>query len=202
MFTGLVEAVGHINALDARATGLRLRISAPAILSDAHEGDSICVSGVCLTALDIRDGAFSADLAPETLARTSLGQLAPGSGVNLERSLQAGARLGGHIMQGHVDGLAELVSVSELGDGNWWLTVRVPESLERYLVFKGSIALDGISLTIAAVEGPLVSVAIIPHTWTHTTLHQRQPGDRLNVEVDIIGKYVEKLLAHVQIPPR
>lgn len=197
MFTGLVETTGTVLAIEPKETGTRLRIHAPLVTEDATEGDSICVSGVCLTALDINAGSFAADLAPETLARTSLGALAPGSRVNLERSLLATARLGGHIMQGHVDGVAHLVERRELGDGNWWITVEVPAELERYVVFKGSIALDGISLTVAAVEGARVSAAIIPHTWTHTTLSDRKLGDGVNVEVDVVAKYVEKLLSHV-----
>jgi len=193
MFTGLVETVGRITAMEAKAQGMRMRFAAPDILGDQQEGDSICVSGVCLTALDIRDGSFAADLAPETLARTSLGQLAVGSGVNLERALLASARLGGHIMQGHVDGVATIAEIRELGDGNWWLSVDVGASLERYIVHKGSVALDGISLTVAAIEGARVSVAIIPHTWRHTTLGERKVGELVNVEVDVVAKYVEKL---------
>lgn len=193
MFTGLVESVGRITSMEARAQGMRMRFAAPDILGDQHEGDSICVSGVCLTALDIRDGSFAADLAPETLARTSLGQLGVGSGVNLERALLASARLGGHIMQGHVDGVARAAEIRELGDGNWWLSVDVDAALERYIVHKGSVALDGISLTVAAIAGARVSVAIIPHTWGHTTLSERKVGDLVNVEVDVVAKYVEKL---------
>lgn len=193
MFTGLVESVGRIVAMEPRAQGMRMRFAAPEILGDQREGDSICVSGVCLTALDLREGSFAADLAPETLARTSLGQLRVGSGVNLERALLASARLGGHILQGHVDGVARVVEMRELGDGNWWLGVEVDAALERYIVHKGSVALDGISLTVAQIEGARVSVAIIPHTWRHTTLQERQVGDRVNVEVDVVAKYVEKL---------
>lgn len=193
MFTGLVESVGRIVAMEPRAQGMRMRFAAPEILGDQREGDSICVSGVCLTALDLREGSFAADLAPETLARTSLGQLRVGSGVNLERALLASARLGGHILQGHVDGVARVVEMRELGDGNWWLGVEVDAALERYIVHKGSVALDGISLTVAQIEGARVSVAIIPHTWRHTTLQERQVGDRVNVEVDVVAKYVDKL---------
>ncbi len=199
MFTGLVESVGRIASIEAKGTGMRMRFLAPEILGDQKEGDSISVSGVCLTALDIRDGSFAADLAPETLARTSLGQLRVGSGVNLERALLASARLGGHIMQGHVDGVARVAEISELGDGNWWVGVDVPDELERYVVFKGSIALDGISLTVARVEGRRVSVAIIPHTWARTTLRERAVGDLVNVEVDVVAKYVERLTAYSRL---
>ncbi len=193
MFTGLVESVGRIRSIEVKAQGMRIRFEAPEILGDQHEGDSICVSGVCLTALDIRDGSFAADLAPETLARTSLGQLGVGSGVNLERALLASARLGGHIMQGHVDGVAKVAEITELGDGNWWVSVDLEAELERYIVHKGSVALDGISLTVARIEGARVSVTIIPHTWRHTTLFERKVGDLVNVEVDVVAKYVEKL---------
>jgi riboflavin synthase len=199
MFTGLVEAIGQVVAMEPRAVGLRLRVRAAEVLGDAKVGDSICVSGVCLTAVEIAGDEFSADLAPETLRRTSLGNLVVGGTVNLERSLAAGGRLGGHMMQGHVDGLARIVELRELGEGNWWVTVEVPEELERYVVFKGSIALDGISLTVAAVEGRKVSVAIVPHTWSHTTLSAKEVGAMVNVEVDVVAKYVEKMLSAVAI---
>lgn len=200
MFTGLIETLGAVVAFTPQPTGARLRISSPAALADAHTGDSICVNGVCLTALDISDGAFSADLAPETLARTNLSTLKPGDVVNLERSLLPTTRLGGHILQGHVDGVGTITDLRELGEGNWWITVEVPAELERYVVFKGSIAIDGISLTVAQVEGRNVSVTLIPHTWTHTNLHRRSIGDRINLETDVIAKYVEKMLSNITIP--
>ena len=200
MFTGLIEGLGTVVALTPQPTGARLRLHAPALLADAKEGDSICVTGVCLTALDIRDGAYSADLAPETLARTSLSTLNNGDLVNLERSLLPTSRLGGHILQGHVDGVGTIVELNQLGEGNWWLTIEVPTELERYLVFKGSIAIDGISLTVASVEGPRVGVTIIPHTWTHTNLQRHHVGDKVNLETDVIAKYVEKMLSHISLP--
>jgi riboflavin synthase len=202
MFTGLIETVGEVMGLEPRTAGARLRIGSALITGDAKEGDSICVNGVCLTALDIREGSFAADLAPETLARTNLGELAAGMAVNLERSLLPTARLGGHILQGHVDGVGEVVELRELGGGNWWITVEAPEELERYLVFKGSIAIDGISLTVAAVEGRRVSVTLIPHTWTHTNLSWRKVGDRVNLETDVIAKYVEKMLSRIALPEK
>ena len=152
------------------------------------------MNGVCLTALDVDAQTFTADLAPETLARTALGQLKTGDAVNLERSLLPTSRLGGHILQGHVDGVGTIHGIEELGDGNWWLTIDVPQSLDRYIVHKGSIAIDGISLTVAAIEALRLSVTIIPHTWTHTSLHRHSPGDMVNLETDIIAKYVEKML--------
>lgn len=188
MFTGLIEEVGRI-----AAPAPRVRIHCSTILSDLKEGDSVSVSGVCLTALDIGPDGFSADLAPETLRRTSLGDRQLGDLVNLERSLRADARLGGHIVQGHVDGTAELLSLDELGDGNWWLKIRLPPQLDRYVVFKGSISIDGTSLTVASLESNILGVTIIPHTFQNTALHTRKPGDRVNIEVDILAKYLEKL---------
>jgi riboflavin synthase len=200
MFTGLIEDLGVIAAFEAHSTGARLRVNSPLIVSDAKAGDSICVNGVCLTALDIDSTGFSADLAPETLKRTNLSRLSVGSRVNLERSLAAGARLGGHILQGHVDGVGELLELRELGDNNWWIRVLLPEELERYVVFKGSIAIDGISLTLAEVQGREVSVTIIPHTYSHTNLQYRHPGDPVNIETDVIAKYVEKMMSNIQAP--
>lgn len=200
MFTGLIEGLGEVVSFTPQATGARLRIHAPALTGDAREGDSVCVNGVCLTAIELAAGAFSADLAPETLARTGLSGLKAGDLVNLERSLLPTTRLGGHILQGHVDGVGSIVELKELGEGNWWLTIELPVELERYLVFKGSIAIDGISLTVARVEGGLVGVAIIPHTWTHTNLQRRVVGDSVNLETDVIAKYVEKMLAHISLP--
>lgn len=188
MFTGLIEEVGRI-----AAPAPRVRIHCSTILSDLKEGDSVSVSGVCLTALNIGPDGFSADLAPETLRRTSLGDRHVGDLVNLERSLRADARLGGHIVQGHVDGTAELLSLDELGDGNWWLKIRLPPQLDRYVVFKGSISIDGTSLTVASLESNILGVTIIPHTFQNTALHTRKPGDRVNIEVDILAKYLEKL---------
>jgi riboflavin synthase len=202
MFTGLIETVGEVVSLEVKPTGARLRIASAMVTEDAQEGDSICVNGVCLTALDISGGSFAADLAPETLARTNLGEMAAGMAVNLERSLLPTARLGGHILQGHVDGVGIVAELRELGEGNWWITVEVPEELERYLVFKGSIAIDGISLTVAAVEGRRVSVTLIPHTWTHTNLSRRRVGDRVNLETDVIAKYVEKMLSRIVLPEK
>jgi len=195
MFTGIIEELGTIDAFEQRSTGARLRIRCRQVSSDASEGSSIAVNGVCLTALDLKPECFSADLAPETLQRSNLGDLQAGSRVNLERPLLPTMRLSGHIVQGHVDGTAELVTLEPLGDGNWWLKIRLPEGLERYFVEKGSIAIDGISLTIARIEGREIGVAIIPHTYENTSLGFHRPGDRLNIEVDVIAKHVEKLLA-------
>lgn len=189
MFTGIVEELGAV-----KTPGARLTIECAKVLEDLAEGASIAVNGVCLTAIGIESGAFSADLAPETLRRTNLGDLRSGARVNLERPVTASTRLSGHIVQGHVDGAGELVALDPLGDDNWWLRIRVSAGLERYLVFKGSIAIDGISLTIASLDRDELAVTIIPHTYRNTTLAGYRPGARLNLECDVLAKYVEKLL--------
>ena len=195
MFTGIIEELGIVESLERRPAGARLRVRCSTVLSDAREGASIAVNGVCLTALDLAPDSFAADLAPETLAVTNLGDLLPGARVNLERPVTPATRLSGHILQGHVDSTGVLVSLDELGDGNWWLKLRAPGGLDRYLVHKGSIAIDGISLTIASLEpGPVVGATIIPHTHATTTLGCARPGARLNIEVDVLAKHVEKLL--------
>ena len=195
MFTGIVEELGTVLALEPLSAGARLRVRCATVLTDLSSGASIAVNGVCLTAVDLAPDSFAADLAPETLARTNLGDLATGARVNLERPVTPATRLSGHIVQGHVDTTGEVVALDALGDGNWWLKVRLPAALDRYLVHKGSIAIDGISLTIASLDqGPLVGVTIIPHTYANTTLAQARPGTRLNIEVDVLAKHVEKLL--------
>ncbi len=195
MFTGIVEELGTV-----LVAGSRLCIGCSLVMSDIVVGASIAVNGVCLTAVEVRPDGFSADLAPETLDRSNLGDLKAGDRVNLERPITLAARLSGHIMQGHVDGTAVLESFVALENGNWELLVRVPEVLDRYLVFKGSIAIDGISLTIADVNDRRVRVAIIPHTYEATNLATREPGDRLNIECDVLAKHVEKLLARITLP--
>ena len=189
MFTGIVEEVGII-----ATAGARMKIKCRTVLADTSEGSSIAVNGVCLTAAKVEPDGFWCDLSPETLARTNLGALGEGSRVNLERPAAVGDRLSGHIVQGHVDATAEFVSLDSLPDGNWWLKMRVPLALDRYMIHKGSVTLDGVSLTIAALENSVLGVAIIPHTYTHTILGSYRAGARINVEVDVIGKYVEKLL--------
>jgi riboflavin synthase len=196
MFTGIVEELGVV-----RSAGARLTIECSKVLEDLTEGASIAVNGVCLTATAIDPQSFSADLAPETLRRTNLGSLAPGSRVNLERPVTPATRLSGHIVQGHVDATGELLALDPLGDENWWLRIRVPAELERYLVFKGSIAIDGISLTIASLNRDELAVAIIPHTYRNTTLGGYRPGARLNLEADVLAKHVEKLLESLALAP-
>ena len=201
MFTGIVEEFGTVRSFETRPTGARLVVQCRTVLEDAREGSSIAVNGTCLTALALTPDSFSADLAPETLALTNLGELRPGSRVNLERSVTPTTRLSGHIVQGHVDCKGELVSLDPLGEGNWWMRVRVPQDFDRYLVHKGSITIDGISLTIAMLEearinhGPIVGVTLLPYTHAHTTLGSAELGAHLNIEVDILAKHVEKLLA-------
>ena len=189
MFTGIIEEVGSV-----RTAGHRMRIQCHKVLEDAREGSSIAVNGVCLTAVDIDATGFGCDLSPETLARTNLGALREGSLVNLERPAAVGDRLSGHIVQGHVDGTAEFLALESLADGNWWLTVRIPGDLDRYVIHKGSITLDGVSLTIASLEGSTAGIAIIPHTYENTVMREYRVGTVINVEADLIGKYVEKLL--------
>jgi len=189
VFTGIVEEVGTIGA-----AGARMRVQCRSVLADTRDGSSIAVNGVCLTAAKVEPDGFWCDLSPETLDRTNLGALGEGSRVNLERPAAVGDRLSGHIVQGHVDGTAECVSLDPLPDGNWWLKVRVPQALDRYMIQKGSVTLDGVSLTIAALEDCVLGVAIIPHTYANTILGIYRSGTSINVEVDVIGKYVEKFL--------
>ena len=205
MFTGLIESVGSIVSVEKREGSQRITIASPEIAARLHTGDSVAVSGVCLTALDIAPPVFHADLAAETVARTSLTTLAPGSKVNLELPTPAGTPLGGHVVQGHVDGTGTLLSLTPV-DANadpqfadWWLRIAVPLQISRYVVEKGSIAIEGISLTVARFEldtpeGDIVSVAIIPHTYAATNLHSLQPGQPVNLEADVLMKFAEERL--------
>jgi len=198
VFTGIVEELGQVLAFEKKAAGARLVVGCSGILHDASVGASIAVNGACLTAVELGEQQFAADLAPETLARTNLGRLQAGSLVNLERPLRANARLDGHFVLGHVDATAEITKLEVLGpelleQRHWWLTIRVPEGLTKYVVEKGSLAVDGISLTVAGVEDEFVSFTIIPHTYSHTTLKSYGAGSRVNVEVDILAKHLEKL---------
>ena len=185
MFTGLVEELGCV----ARMGHGRLRIEAQLVLEDAKVGDSIAVDGCCLTVVDLDLGAWEADVVQESLARTTLGRLGPGDGVNLERPVRLADRLGGHLVQGHVDAVGEVLAPAPD------LTVRMPPELLRYIVEKGSIAVDGVSLTVARSLADGFTVAVIPHTAEITTLGRKRPGDRVNLEVDVMAKYAEKLLA-------
>lgn len=198
MFTGIIEEIGTVAALTALGAGSRLQVRATKVLSDMPIGGSVAVNGVCLTVVEAADGSFSADLSPETLQRSNLGDLQPGSRVNLERPLAPTSRLSGHFVQGHVDGTGEFLSLEELGDGNWWLRIRAPRELLRYFVHKGSIAIDGISLTIASLEDDVLGVAVIPHTYQETSLAGLRPGGRVNLECDVIAKHVERLLQNLE----
>ena len=194
MFTGIIEELGHVAHLTAGESGASLVLLCSRVLQDATVGASIAANGACLTAVEIWADRFRADLAPETLKRTNLGGLVVGSPVNLERPLRANGRLDGHFVLGHIDDTAEIVSLDLLGNDNWWLRIRVPSNLTRYIANKGSLAVDGISLTVAEIEADIVGFTVIPHTYAHTTLHTCSAGSRLNIEVDILAKHLERLL--------
>lgn len=193
MFTGIVEATGAVTDLDADPDGRRLSVSAP-FAGDLSPGDSVSVSGTCLTVEGADDGAFEVFLAAETVSRTSLGDLEVGDRVNLERAMPADGRFDGHLVQGHVDATTAVLDVEPVGE-DWTFRFAVPDGLDRYVVEKGSIAIDGVSLTVAGLDDGAFSVAIIPTTYRETTLGDRAPGDRVNVEVDVLAKYVERQLA-------
>lgn len=198
MFTGIVEEVGTVTALAWPDEGdARLTVRGPLVTSDARPGDSIAVAGVCLTVADLPgDGTFTADVMPETLARSTLGELTPGAGVNLERALPVGGRYGGHIVQGHVDGVGEVRG--RTGAARWEdVTIGLDPALARYVAEKGSIAVSGVSLTVTWVTDDAFGVSLIPTTLAGTTLGAAVPGTRLNLEVDVLAKYTERLLAAV-----
>jgi len=193
MFTGLVEEVGTVSSIIERGGNHRITIHAPNSAKELKEGNSIAVSGVCLTALDIKPQSFCADLAAETWERTSLSRITDGAQVNLELPLKADGRMGGHMVQGHVDGVARFVGLEPIANADdFWLLLDIPEELEKYVVFKGSIAVEGISLTVAKLEGLRLTVAIIPHTVKMTNLGSLKAGDPVNIETDIVAKYLEK----------
>jgi riboflavin synthase len=194
MFTGLIEATGQVLSVEQRSGTMRIAVEAPGIAEKLRTGDSVAVSGVCLTALDIAPPVFHADLAAETIARTSLAHLAPGSIVNLELPTPAGAPLGGHIVQGHVDATGTLESLNPVDPtadraiADWWLEVAIPEAVQPFMVEKGSVAIEGISLTIARWDGKTASVAILPHTYASTNLHTLEAGSPVNLEADVLVK--------------
>jgi riboflavin synthase len=190
MFTGLIEAVGRIRGVATTSDGMRITIAAP-MAGELQLGESVAVNGVCLTVTGAAAGEMHADIGPETARVTTLGSLRQGDAVNLERSMRADSRFGGHFVQGHVDAVAEVQDVREQGDAHW-LTVRFPASLASWIVRKGSIAIDGISLTVADLREAEFDVMIIPFTWEHTNLSARATGDRVNLECDMVGKYVAR----------
>ncbi len=194
MFTGLVEEVGQVVALQLRGDGARLRVGAARVLDGLALGDSVAVDGACLTVVAIHDDAFEVDAVAETLGRTALGDRAVGDRLNLERAVRAGDRLGGHLVQGHVDGTGQIRGVTDEGTGSRFIITAAPEIL-RYVVEKGSITVDGVSLTVAARDSNSFVVALIPHTLNETTLGHANAGRRVNLEVDLVAKYVEALVA-------
>ena len=199
MFTGLVEELGRVRRVERRGEFQRLEIAASTVLSDLAIGDSINIDGVCQTAVAIDDGGFSVETVAETLARTTLGGLQVGREVNLERALRADQRLGGHMVLGHVDGVGRIRHLANK-DHEWRVEIETPAELSRYIAAKGSIAVDGISLTVGGVEVGVFTVAIIPHTFDNTTLSHRRVGDSVNLEVDVIARYVERMLGGVAPP--
>jgi len=193
MFTGIIEELGSVRAIEQRGEDARIVIEARLVTEDINEGDSISVNGVCLTALDVQKDSFAADVSRETLNRSTLANLKPGARVNLERSVTLATRLGGHLVQGHVDARGEFLG-AEAHSGSWTVRIAYPPEIARYLVFKGSVAVEGISLTIAALEDDYFEVAIIPKTWEVTNFSHLQPGDGVNLEVDVMAKYIERLM--------
>ena len=194
MFTGIIEEIGTVRRIEHGTKGARLTIQAKTVLEDTRIGDSIATNGVCLTVVSMTGDSFSADVMAESLRRSSLGTLQGGSPVNLERAMAANGRFGGHIVSGHIDGTGTIVS-QKREDNAVWVKIKTPAPLLRYIVEKGSIAIDGVSLTVAAVTDTDFSVSIIPHTGAQTILLGKKPGDPVNLECDVIGKYVEKLTA-------
>ncbi len=194
MFTGIIEELGRVRSVERRGEGVRMRVEARTVTQGTKEGDSIAVNGVCLTALEVSPEGFSADGSRETLQRSTLGVLRAGSAVNLERAVTPATRLGGHIVQGHVDARGRFVSADEHG-GSWTVRFAYPPEIAQYLVFKGSVAVEGVSLTVAALAAEYFEIAVIPKTWAVTNLSSLRPGDEVNLEADIIAKYVERILS-------
>jgi riboflavin synthase len=196
MFTGIVEEIGRVFHIEQRGENRRVTVAAEKTPKELKPGDSVAVSGVCLTAVDIKPNSFCADLAPETWERTSFSRIHEGALVNLELPMKANGRFGGHIVQGHVDAVGKLISLERIAESeNWWMRIELPSEVERYTVYKGSISIEGISLTVAELEGKNCTVAIIPHTVEMTNLNSLKPGDPVNLEADLIAKYVEKMMS-------
>ena len=195
MFTGIVEEVGRVTSIEQHGENRRISVAAENAPKELESGHSVAVSGVCLTALDIKPGSFCADLAPETWALTSFSRIHEGALVNLELPMKADGRFGGHIVQGHVDGVGKLIGLDRIADSeNFWLRVELPNEVAKYTVYKGSVCIEGISLTVARLEGRICTIAIIPHTVEMTNLNSLKSGDPVNLEADLIGKYVEKMM--------
>lgn len=198
MFTGIIEELGRVRAVESRGEDARIVIEARTVTEDTKNGDSISVNGVCLTALDVKPDSFAADVSKETLFRSTLGRLQAGSSVNLERAVTPATRLGGHIVQGHVDATGKFISSENHGD-SWTFRFAYPKEIARYLVFKGSVAVDGVSLTIANLTDDYFEIAVIPKTLELTNFSQLKPGDEVNFEADVIAKYVERILSHTSL---
>ncbi len=198
MFTGIIEELGRVRSVELRGENARIVIEARVVTDDTRHGDSIAVNGVCLTALDLATDSFAADVSRETLDRSTLGGLIRGTAVNLERAVTPLTRLGGHIVQGHVDARGTFLDATDLG-GSWTVRIGFPPEIARYLVFKGSVTVEGISLTIAELHEDHFEIAVIPKTWEVTNFSQLQPGNPVNLEVDVIAKYVERLLAATKV---
>ena len=195
MFTGIIEELGEVKAIEKQQDAIRLTIGAKKVLSDLGRGDSISCSGTCLTAIEIDGEGFTADVMLETLKRSSLSEVKVGDPINLERAMSATTRFGGHVVQGHVDGVGEVVSREP--SENWeWVRIRIPQDLLKYVVHKGSITLDGISLTVNEIDGDVIGVSLIPETLTVTTLGYKQPGAKVNVEADVLAKHIERLMEY------
>ena len=195
MFTGIIEELGAVAGFDKHAKGARIKVSAKTVTQDTIEGDSIAVNGVCLTALDIDANSYVADVSQETLDRSTIGSLKVGSKVNLERAVTPSTRLGGHIVQGHVDGTGKFLQALQEGDF-WTVRFSYPKEIGQYFVYKGSISVEGISLTISKLTDDYFEIAVIPKTWELTNLSSLKKGDAVNLEVDVIGKYVERMLQY------
>lgn len=195
MFTGIIEELGKIALLEKHSDGARIKIAARVVTEDTGEGDSIAVNGVCLTALDVKSDGFTADVSRETLDKSTLGRLQTGARVNLERAVTPNTRLGGHLVQGHVDARGKFVSAAQNGDF-WTVRISFPREIGQYLVYKGSVAVEGISLTIAELGADYFEIAVIPKTWELTNLSTLKPNDEVNLETDVIAKYVERILLY------
>ena len=197
MFTGIIEELGKISSLEKHAGGAKIKISAKIVTAETNEGDSIAVNGVCLTALEIKPESFAADVSQETLNRSTLGNLKTGSSVNLERAVTPATRLGGHIVQGHVDARGKFLGAAASGDF-WTVRIGFPAEIGQYLVYKGSVSVEGISLTVANLADDYFEIAVIPKTWELTNLSSLKTGDAVNLEADVIAKYVERILTYNQ----
>lgn len=199
MFTGIIEELGTIASLEKSANGAKIRIAARVVAKDTHEGDSIAVNGVCLTALNVKPDGFMADVSQETLDKSTLGNLRTGARVNLERAVTPNTRLGGHIVQGHVDARGRFVAAVQSGDF-WTVKISFPKEIGQYLVYKGSVSVEGISLTVAELGADYFEIAVIPKTWELTNLSTLKAGDAVNLEADVIAKYVERILLYGRAP--